>query len=231
MRSCKYYCLALALLLCAQTTLAQNSGRFEISPFAGYETSGSYPVQSAFVTPGSFVPTGTISTSTIDQLRVNGNLSFGGFLDYSVLDNLQLEFMYTRNPTTYSQHDFVTGLYTEAFDSNIDQYQFGVLYPFLGSGYFRERKFVPFVAGGLGFTHESNNNGNANRTAFAFNLGGGAKYFLTKHFGLRGDLRYLPTYANQTPGYACNFYGNCFYVHNHNFENRGNFSGGLIFRF
>jgi len=222
--------LALALLLFAEAALAQENRRLEISPFAGYETSGSYPVVSAFGTPGSSFSFGG-PTSTIDRLRVNGNLSFGGFLDYSVLEYLQLEFMYARNQTTYSQHDFVTGLYTEAYDSNIDQYQFGVLVPFLGSGYFHERKFVPFVAGGLGFTHESNNNGNPNRTAFAFNLGGGAKYFLTKHFGLRGDLRYLPTYANETPGYACNFFGNCFYVHNHNFENRGNFSGGIIFRF
>ena len=184
--------LAFVLLLLAEATLAQNSGRLEISPFAGYETSGSYPVESAFGTPGSFIPTGTTSISTIDRLRVNGDLSFGGFVDYSVLDNLQLEFMYTRNQTTYSQHDFLTGLYTEAYDSNIDQYQWGVLYPFLGAGYFRPRKFVPFIAGGLGFTHESNNNGNPNRNAFAFNLGGGAKYFLTKHFGLRGDLRYMP---------------------------------------
>jgi hypothetical protein len=231
MRTFKLCWLALALLLLAGAALAQESGRFEISPFAGYKTSGSYPVVSTFGTPGSFIPVGTTSASTIDQLRVNGDLSFGGFFDYSVLEHLQLEFMYTRNQTTYSQHDFVTGLYTEAFDSNIDQYQWGVLVPFLGSGYFRERKFVPYFAGGLGFIHESNDNGNPNRNAFAFNLGGGAKYFLTRHFGVRGDLRYMPNYANSTPGYACNFFGNCFHVRSYNYENRGNFSGGVIFRF
>jgi len=231
MRTLKLCGLALALLLFAEAAMAQNSGRFEISPFAGYETSGSYPVVSTFGTPGSFIPSGTPNNAPIDQLRANGNLSFGGFLDYSVAEYVQLEFMYTRNQTTYSQHNFVTGLYTEAYDSNINQYQFGVLVPFLGSGYYRERKFVPYVAGGLGFTHESNNNGNRNRTDFAFNLGGGAKYFLTKNFGLRGDLRYMPTYANSTPGYACDFFGNCFYVRSYNYQNRGNFSGGIIFRF
>ena len=99
---------------------------------------------SAFGTPGSSIPIGTTNASNIDQLRVNGDLSFGGFLDYSVLDYLQLEFMYTRNQSTYSQHNFVTGAYTFAYDSNIDQYQFGVLVPFLGSGFYRERKFVPY---------------------------------------------------------------------------------------
>jgi opacity protein-like surface antigen len=231
MRVWKLCWLALTLVLFAGVALAQV-GRWEISPFAGFETSGSYPVQSAFGTPGSFIPIGTTNTSTIDQLRVNSNLSFGAFIDYSVLDNLQLEFMYTRNQTTYSQHDFVTRLYTEAYDSNIDQYQFGVLFPFLGNGFYREeRKFVPFIAGGLGFTHESNNNGNPDRTAFAFNLGGGVKYYLSKNFGLRGDIRYMPNYANSTPGFACDFFGNCFYVRSQNFESRGNFSGGIIFRF
>jgi opacity protein-like surface antigen len=212
--------------------LAQDRHRWEISPFGGFETGDSFPVQSAFGPPGSFIPIGTTNTSTIDRLRVNSGLSYGTFIDYTILEDLQLEFMWTRNPTTYSQHDFVTGLYTEAYDSNIDQYQFGLLYPFRGSGFYREeRKFVPFVAGGLGFTHESNDNGNADRTAFAFNLGGGAKYYLSKNFGLRGDIRYMPTYANSTPGYACDVFGNCFYVHSRNFENRANFSGGIIFRF
>jgi len=231
MRIGKLCWFALTLVMLAEAALAQDRRRWEISPFAGFETSSSYPVQSAFGTPGGFVPVGTTNTSTIDQLRVNSGLSYGAFIDYSVLDHLQLEFMWARNPTTYSQHDFVTGLYTEAYDSNIDQYQFGVLVPLLGSGYFRERKFVPFVAGGLGFTHESNNNGNPDRTAFAFNLGGGAKYYLSKNFGLRGDIRYMPTYANSTPSFACDIFGNCFNVRSRNFENRANFSGGIIFRF
>lgn len=232
MRVWKLGWLTLTLILLVEAALAQDRQRWEVSPFAGFETSASYPVESAFGAPGSFVPIGTANTSTIDQLRVNSGLSFGAFIDYTVLEDLQLEFLWARNQTTYSQHDFVTGLYTEAYDSNIDQYQFGVLYPFRGSGYYREKKkFVPFVAGGLGFTHESNNNGNPNRTAFAFNLGGGAKYFLSKNFGLRGDIRYMPTYANSSPDYACDLFGNCFYVRSRNFENRANFSGGIVFRF
>jgi hypothetical protein len=77
----------------------------------------------------------------------------------------------------------------------------------------------------------SNSNGNPDRTAFAFNLGGGAKYYLSKNFGLRGDIRYMPTYANSTPSFACDIFGNCFNVPSRNFENRVNFSGGIILRF
>ena len=36
--------------------------------------------------------------------------------------------MWARNQTTYSQHDFVTGLYTEALIYyEVDRYQFGFL--------------------------------------------------------------------------------------------------------
>jgi opacity protein-like surface antigen len=232
MRDWKLCWLAFTLVILAEAAVAQDRHRLEISPFAGFETADSYPVQTVFGIPGSFIPIGAPITSPIDRLRVNSGLSYGAFIDYTILQDLQLEFMWTRNPTTYSQHNFVTGLYTEAFDSNINQYQFGVLYPFRGSGYYREeKKFVPFVAGGLGFTHESNSNGNADRTAFAFNLGGGAKYYLSKNFGLRGDIRYMPTYANSTPNFACNIFGDCFGYRSRNFENRVNFSGGIIFRF
>lgn len=228
MRLQKLGYLFVAVVLLTTVALAQSQGRFEVSPFAGYETSGSYPVESAFGTPGGS-PT---SNAAINKLRINSGLNFGAFIDYSVLPDLQLEFLWARNQTYYSQHDFITHSYSYAFDSDADQFQFGVLYPFIGHGFYaEEKKFVPFVAGGLGFTHESNYNGAPNRNAFAFNLGGGVKYYLTKHVGLRGDIRYMPTYANSTPGYACDYFGYCFYARNHNFENRGSFTGGLIFRF
>lgn len=210
-----------------------QKGKFEVSPLVGWETSGSYPVLNATVTPGSsFVPTAPSASSTIDRLRLDSSLSFGAFIDYSVAQSLDLEALWVRNQTTYSQHDFTTGLYSQIFDSNVDQVEFGLLYPFRRGGFYgEENKFQPFIAGGLGFTHESNNQGNPNRTSFAFNLGGGVKYYLSKHFGLRGDLRYMPTYANTTNGFACDIFGNCFEVRQRNFQQRGNFSGGIIFRF
>ena len=227
-----FYWLAFTILMSSAAAFAQK-GRFEISPFVGWETSGSFPVQNAIVSPGtSFVPTAPSPNSTIDRLRANSAISYGTFIDYSILQDLELEVMWVRNPTTYSQHDFVTNTYSEIFDSTIDQVQFGVLYPFRRGGlYGEEKKFQPFVAGGLGFTHESNGNGFPNRTAFAFNVGGGVKYYLSKNFGLRGDLRYMPTYANSTQAFSCDFFGNCFSTPQRNFQSRGNFTGGVIFRF
>src|SRR5215831_4433250 len=57
------------LLLLKGASATAQEHRFEIAPFAGYETSGSYPVRTSF---------------TVDRLRANGNVSFGTFLDYSL---------------------------------------------------------------------------------------------------------------------------------------------------
>jgi hypothetical protein len=186
--------------------------KWEVSPFVGYETGGSYPVNNSF---------------TIDRLRVDGGLSFGTFIDYSLTENSQAEFMWDRNNTSFSERDAATGTYSKAFNSDFDQFSFGFLYMLKNS----ERKLRPFIAGGIGFSHESNSGGNPNRTLLAFNLGGGAKYELSRHFALRGDLRWLPSRANRTPAVQCDIFGNCFQQNVSNYLQRVNFSGGVVLRF
>lgn len=197
-----------ASLGCATNTKAQVH-KFELTPFAGYETSGSYPIQTSF---------------TVDRLRASGNVSFGTFLDYSLTPNFEPEFLWVHNPTSFSQRSALTGIYTKAFNSQIDQFQFG------GNFMFRspEAKWRPYVGAGLGFTRDANSGGTRNRTAFAYSLGGGAKYYATKHFGFRFDARFVPTYGSSGTGVICDPFGFCYSGTVHNYLNRGNFSIGVI---
>lgn len=134
----------------------RDVSKWEVSPFVGYETSGSYPVTNSF---------------TIDRLRVDSALGYGTFIDYSITENSQAEFMWSRNNTSFSERDAATQTYSKAFNSDFDQYSFGLLYMLRNS----ERKLRPFIAGGIGASHESNSGINPNRTLLAFNLGGGVK--------------------------------------------------------
>jgi hypothetical protein len=191
---------------------------WEVSPFVGYETSGSYPVTNSF---------------TVDRLRIDSGLSFGTFIDYSITENSQAEFMWSRNNTSFSERDAATQIYSKAFNSDFDQFSFGGLYMLRNN----ERKLRPFIAGGIGFSHESNSGvtasgaANPNRTLLAFNFGGGAKYELSRHFALRGDLRWLPSRANKTLQVQCDPFGNCFQQNVSNYLQRVNFTGGIAFRF
>ena len=210
-----------AFLLMGVSTNAQ--GKFEVTPFVGYETSGSYPI-SVFSNTGG-------PLALVDNLRVNDAISYGSFLDYNLGENFQLEYMWDRNNTSYSAHDITTQAYYKAYDSDIDQFQFGGLYTFLGS----EHRLRPYVAASLGFTHDSNSpistgfTSVSNRTAFSYSVGGGVKYYLNRHVGFRGDVRYLPTYGSSSDQTYCYF--GCYTARVPNYLSRGNFVGGLIFRF
>jgi len=186
--------------------------KWEISPFVGFETPGSYPITSSF---------------TVDRLRVDSGVSFGTYVDYSLTENAQVELMWARNNSSFSAHDIATNTYSKAFNSDIDQVQFGFLYMLRNS----EQKLRPFIDAGVGFTHESNDGGNPNHTLLAFGLGGGAKYEISRHFAFRGDLRWLPSRANRTPGLTCDFFGNCFQQLQSNYLQRVNLTAGIAFRF
>lgn len=192
-----------------------SSQKWELSPFVGYETAGSFPV------------TNVTTPFTINRLRANDGLSYGSFLDYSFSDSFQFELMWNRNSTSFSQRNGITGIYTKAFDSDIDLYHFGVLFMLRSP----EAKLRPYLAGGLGFSHQFNSGATPNRTDFSYGIGGGVKYFATKYFGLRGDIRYVPAYANSSPGVYCDTFGFCYRANVPNYLNRVNFAGGIVLRF
>jgi opacity protein-like surface antigen len=203
------------LFTCVPASAQYGRGRWEVTPFVGYETDGSFPLN-----------TQTIGVH-VNDLRVNGAISFGTFIDFSLTPNFQTEFMWDRNPTSYSVQQFPGAPYIKSFNSDVDQYQFGILYMFLGP----DHKWRPYAAGSLGFTHESNSGGNPTRTDFAYSIGGGLKYALTQHIALRGDARYMPTYANSSLATYCDPFFGCYTAEVSNYQKRGNFVGGIVFHF
>ena len=200
-------------------TRAQYGGsrfeKWEFTPFVGYETSGSYPLRA------------TSTTVTVNDLRINAAASFGTFIGYSLTPNSQFEFLWDRNLTSYSVQRTPGAPYMKAYDSSLDQFQFGALYMFLGD----EHKTRPYIAGSLGFTHEFNSGGNPTRLDFCYGVGGGVKYTLTRYLSFRGDARYMPTYANSGLATYCDpFYG-CYTARVSQYQHRGNFLAGLAFHF
>jgi outer membrane protein W len=209
--------LVLGFLIFAGAAQAQSYGQYykwEITPFIGDEIGGSYPVNSS-------------NQTAVDKVRVNNSLSFGTFIDRSFTENFQFEFMWNANRTQTAEHDTISGQYTNAYNTDIDQLHFGALYMFRSA----DKKLRPYAAAGLGFTRFENSGMNANNIAFSYGVGGGVKYYAMKHLGLRADARFVPTYENSSPQQFCDQFGNCYTANQRNFLNRGNFTGGLIIRF
>jgi len=211
------------LVACAPANAQWYRDKWEVTPFVGVETSGSYPL------------TPTLNTVLVSELRASTGVSYGTFVDYSITTNAQFEFMWDRNPTSYSELQPPNPNYVKAYNSDINQYQFGALYMLFGP----EHKWRPYIAGSVGFTHESNSplaggttsGATPNRTDFSFGLGGGVKYSVSKHIAFRGDARYMPTYANSSLQQYCDpFYG-CYTANGSNYQHRGNFVAGVVFSF
>jgi hypothetical protein len=205
----------ISLLSAASADAQFARDKWEITPFVGYETSGSYPLNPQ------------TSGVTVNDLRVDGATSFGTFIDYSLTHNAQVEFMWGRNLTSYSAQIFPGEPFFKAYDSTIDQYQFGLLYMLFGE----DHRLRPYLAGSLGFTHEFNSGGNPTRTDFSYSLGGGVKYGLSRHLALRGDARYMPTYANSSLATYCDPFFGCYTAKVSNYQHRGNFVAGIVFKF
>lgn len=189
--------------------------KWEVTPFVGYETNGNYPLRP------------TSSAIDVNNFRLDGSTSFGTFIDYSLTRNAQLEFMWDRNKTQYSVQPLPGDPYTKAFGSDVDQYQWGGLYMLMGD----EHRLRPYIAGSVGFTHEFNSGGVSNRTDFSYSIGGGVKYELSRHIALRGDARFMPTYANSSLETFCDPFFGCYTAKVSNFQNRGNFVAGIVFKF
>ena len=208
----------------ASCAMAQgfSTQKIELTPFVGVKDGGKINVSQA----------GT----NVDNLLIKSGIEYGGIFDYSLWDNFQAEVMWIRQPTYLSEHDANTGFVTRVPDgtTKLDTFTFGAAYSFKPV----DAKVKPFIAGGIGWTNFTNTNnppasgnlslGFSNR--FAYNIGGGVKYYFSRHVGARFDLRYLA--SRTTPGTAiqCGGFG-CFQVATSNHANQLSAAAGIALRF
>ena len=225
----KFLILVFVIACGASCALAQDSfaDKFEVTPFGGYKFGGKINVY-GYDTEGTY-PT---ANANIQNVYVKSNLDYGVIADYSIWSSFAAEFMWVRQPTIYSQQDYISTPPTEDFlaRGTLSTYTFGVAYTFRG-----DSKVRPFVAGGLGWTNFGNLDSQPTElylgfnNKLAYNIGGGVKYFFNKYAGLRFDLRFAP--SRSTPGVSEECYITCEEVSSSYHMNQGEANIGLILKF
>jgi len=199
---------------------AQAQHEFEVTPFAGARFGGVI----------DFANSTTAFNSDVDYLTIKSSLNYGIIADYSLFQsfpNFQLEFMYNHQPTELGQHNFITDTRSDLTSADVDLYQWGFSYTFRDPS----AKIRPYVVGGLGFTHFNSGGYLPFSNRFSYNLGIGARYFFTRHVGLRLEGRWAPTRTTTAvEEYYDPFFGpQLIGVSNHAEQGEANL--GLIFRF
>jgi outer membrane protein W len=208
--------LVLAILaLSFGVSSAHAQGRFELTPFGGTRFGG----QVDLTTP---------NTENFDYLKIKSTWDYGVIADYNIWSKFQAEVMWNRQPTQFEPHIFMTSSFSTPSDATLDMIQFSGLYEFGNE----RAKLKPFVVAGLGFTHFNSDIELPFDNRFSANVGGGVKYFFTRHVGVRMEARYSPTQTTSSIQPVCDpFFGGCFNTKIHNYAQQGQANLGLIFRF
>lgn len=207
--------IVVSVVTCA---VAQESSlaaqKFEVTFMVGGQINGGYD----------------LSTSLFNRIEVANGVNYGITAGYLLGEHGGIEFQWNRNSAdTRGQASGINS--PKLFTLTQNQYMGNFLFHFTP----REVKLRPFLFVGLG--------GNAlgtdvsavsGSTRFVFALGGGAKYNVSNHFGLRAQLRWAPTYLTTTSngGYWCDpFWGGCWVVGNSHYLHEFDIGGGFTLRF
>jgi opacity protein-like surface antigen len=201
--------LAVLLLFLPHIGFAQN--HFEVQPFVGYKWGGTTDVAP--------------NVLAIQRLKFDSSVAYGVSAAYN-MNHVGLEFLWNRQPTKAAAELFTGSNLRQKTSVDLDQFHGNILYNFGGS----EAKLQPFVLVGFGATRIAGAGDSI--TKFSYALGGGVKYPLGAHMGLRLQIRYAPTYLYSTAdGVWCNWYGFCFVASNDHFLHQGDATAGIYFRF
>jgi len=171
-----------------------------------------------------------LSTSLFRRIEVENSMNYGLSAGYLVGEHYGVEFQWNHSKADTLAQPAGGGSDIKVFALNQGQYMGNFLFHFTD----REAKLRPFAFFGLGASHLSpDRSGVDSTTRFAFSLGGGAKYNISKHFALRGQAKWSPTYITTTDGgYWCDpFWGGCWVVGNDHYLHEFDITGGITFRF
>jgi len=215
MKSTKVLIFALVLLM---STTAWAQRRFEITPFVGYRTTGSF----------------SGAQLQYSDFHIEDGLAYGVGLGYRFSQVFTVEAQWSRVDSQVTAHG-VNLLTTNLTSVTTDIYHANFLF------FFRQEQYSlrPYFMFGLGATVANakplvwlgNTVDPHAASRFSWNLGLGVEARVRERIGLRIQGRWIPTYINSSSGYWADWWGNVWLVPYSNYMNQFEFSGGLVFRF
>ena len=192
--------LPLAFLVVATPVWAQH---LEVTPLASYTT------------PAAIDRT----AAGVEELTMDRGFTWGGQATYFFSTHVGLEALWMHQSTALSMS--TTSGIGEVFSMETNQIHGNVVYQFRND----EATFRPFVFGGIGATIFSAPDLEREAKA-SWTVGGGLKWFLQQHVGLKAQARYNPTELSDSSSSICGPFGFCQGALKHL-----ELAGGAIFRF
>jgi opacity protein-like surface antigen len=199
-------------VLTAPAVWAQKG--IEVTPFVGGQINGGV----------------NLSTSIYNNLNVQNGLNYGVSATYLIREYTGVDFIWNHNQGGAIARPVNGGPDQQVFELNSNQYLGNFVIHFKN----RESRIRPYALLGAGVTTLAADRGHANTaTRFAWVFGGGVKYTLSKHLGVRVQAKWSPTYIDTTTaGVWCDpYWGGCWTKGASVFLHEFDGTAGLTFRF
>jgi hypothetical protein len=185
--------------------------RFDITPLFGYRTSMTFP-------------TGQDAQTVDPHLILDAKPSYGMAVGMRLDEEDLIEIRWARQDT----HVHLEGTAPSPSEKVVmDQFHGDFTHEYTLENW--DPRVRPFVMGSVGATRIA---GGANNsfTRFSFGLGGGIKFYFTRHLGLRVQAEWLPIVVNPGVGsFVCG--GGCVVQLSGTVASQGEIVAGPIFRF
>ena len=199
-----------------------NAQTVEITPFYGWQFGGGFGVRDG----------------TVD---IKADPVFGVMVDVRVRADATLEFIYSRQETMLELRSTdALRPRVDFFDVNVEYFQAGGVYEFLGEGaeYFDEdddkpavRPFIVLTLGATRFSPSVGGTGAGSDWRFSLGFGGGVKVFASKRLGFRLDARAWPTFVAGGGAFFCSLPGGCLFAFGGSASWQASATAGLIVAF
>lgn len=203
--------LSLLFFMAIAAPSARAQHEFEITPFGGARFGGVIDVK----------------TPSVDYLPIKTSWNYGVIADYTLWPRIQAEFEFNHQPTSLEQHIIQDDATVHLSSADIDVYELGLNVSLRET----DAKFQPFLAGGVGVTNFNAHGELPFGVRFSYNLGIGARYFFSRHFGIRAEARWSPFRATTGSGV---FYDRSFgpeVITASSYAEQGQANVGIVFRF
>jgi hypothetical protein len=185
--------------------------RFEVAPFIGYRTSISFPIDPHV-------------QGTNPQVVLDESPSFGAAFGFRIHDDDLVElrwarqdsYVHTENiePPTSRQHIVLDQIHGDfSHEYTIDEWR-----PWA----------KPFVMASIGATHISGDP-NINFTRFSFGIGGGVRFYASRHLAFKVQAEWLPIFVDPHAAFVCGT--GCIIHVGGTVSSQGEVIAGPIFRF
>jgi hypothetical protein len=185
--------------------------RFDFTPFAGYRTSMSFPIEPHV-------------TGTNPRVVLDASPSYGASFGVRLQEDGLVEVRWARQDSYLQSEDITPQLSRQRVV--LDQFHGDFSREYLVEDWGPWAK--PFVMLSVGGTHVSST-ASVNFTRFSFGIGGGIRFYASRHLGFKIQAEWVPVFADPQVAFVCG--GGCIVHVGGTLSSQGEVLVGPILRF